>query len=216
MIKLDHINHNYGAVDNAPVIADISFEITPGECVGLTGPSGCGKSTLAQIIAGHIKPVSGKIFVDGEDRTFLPGRKVFMIHQEPDLFPWQRVIKQVLFAMEKKNQDKAAELLSLVKLEGCANLFPNQLSGGMKKRLALARALAINPSLLILDESFSSLDSTLKKELYNDLKLVWKKTGTTILLITHDSSDLENLAHREIRLTSEKPTSIHQIVNYYD
>jgi NitT/TauT family transport system ATP-binding protein len=136
-----------------------------------------------------------------------------MIHQEPDLFPWQKVAKQVAFAMAEPDKRKAAELLSLVKLRGFENFYPGQLSGGMKKRLALARALAVDPELLILDESFSSLDSDLKNELYRDLRLIWQKTGTTILLITHQANDLANLAHREIRLSAAKPTRISKIID---
>lgn len=212
MIQFQHISHQYGNGTGEHILDDISFEITKGECVGLTGPSGCGKSTLAHIAAGHIKPKSGKVLVDGRDVTCRANRDVFLIHQETDLFPWQRVDKQISFAMKKVDCHRLEELMGLVKLTGYENLYPNQLSGGMKKRLALARALAVDPKLLILDESFSSLDSHLKSELYEDLRQIWQKTSTTILLITHDSHDLENLAHREIKLSPQKPSKIAQVV----
>jgi len=211
MIEFRNICHRYHGQEGALILRDISFTIAPGECVGLTGPSGCGKSTLAHIGAGHIAPVSGQVVVDGVDLTSRPSRQVFLIHQEPDLFPWQKVRRQVEFAMGKAEQGRVAELLALVKLSGFEEYYPRQLSGGMKKRLALARALAVNPRLLVLDESFSSLDFNLKGELYEDLRRIWRETGATILLITHDSRDLENLAHREIRLSSEKPTTIREI-----
>ena len=215
MIQFQNISHRYhDKAGGNLVLEGISFAVTKGECVGLTGPSGSGKSTLAHIGAGHIKPDSGKILVDGDDFTGIPNRKVFLIHQESDLFPWQKVRKQISFAMDKPSTQKVAELIELVKLTGSEEFYPNQLSGGMKKRLALARSLAVNPKLLILDESFSSLDSNLKLELYEDLRQIWQKTNTTILLITHDSRDLENLAHREIRLSSDKPTKVHQIIDY--
>jgi NitT/TauT family transport system ATP-binding protein len=212
MIRLENIGHKYKK-DDSFTVKNISFEINFGECVGLTGQSGCGKSTIGSIVAGHIKPTKGRIIVDNEDLTGKTGRNIFLMHQEFDLFPWQKVEKQILFALEKKNLDKAKELLDLVRLNGFENYYPNQLSGGMKKRLSLARALAINPKLLVLDESFSSLDSNLKDFLYEDLRNIWKITKTTILLITHDSKDLDNLAQREIRLTSKKPTTILDIKN---
>lgn len=207
MIRLESIGHKYKK-DNNLTVQNISFEINFGECVGLTGQSGCGKSTIGSIVAGHIKPTKGRIIVDNEDLTGKTGRNVFLMHQEFDLFPWQKVERQILFALEKKDPDKAKELLSLVRLNGFENYYPNQLSGGMKKRLSLARALAINSKILVLDEPFSSLDSNLKEGLYEDLRIIWQATKTTILLITHDSKDLDSLVQREIRLTSEKPTTI--------
>jgi ABC-type nitrate/sulfonate/bicarbonate transport system ATPase subunit len=212
MIQFNNICHNYNKRGKELVVQDITFSIAKGECVGLTGPSGCGKSTIANIAAGHIRPVEGKIIVDGNDLTGKPKRRGFLIHQESDLFPWLKVKNQVSFALKIKNESKVDKLLSLVKLSKYQNYYPNELSGGMKKRLAIARALAVNPKLLILDESFGSLDSNLKLELYTELKEIWEKTKTTILLITHDSKDLENLAQREIKLSSQKPTCIQEII----
>lgn len=211
MIEFQHISHRYPGRDGGLVLEDISFTIDRGECVGLTGPSGCGKSTLAHIGAGHIAPAGGSILVDGIDLTSRPSRQVFLIHQEPDLFPWQKVKKQVAFAMRSPDSRRIAELLALVRLTGFEEYYPAELSGGMKKRLALARALAVNPRLLVLDESFSSLDSNLKGELYDDLRRIWREVGATILLITHDSRDLDNLANREVRLSAAKPTRIAEI-----
>jgi ABC-type nitrate/sulfonate/bicarbonate transport system ATPase subunit len=214
MIQFKNISHNYGLNSEALVLKNVSFSIEDGECVGLTGPSGSGKSTLAYIAAGHIPPASGRIIVDGKDRTGRQSREVFLIHQESDLFPWQKVKRQISFAMGRKDEKRVASLINLVKLSGFEGYFPNQLSGGMKKRLAIARALAVNPKLLILDEAFSSLDSNLKMDLYSDLKRIWEITGTTILLITHDYKDLENLANREIKLTDHKPTKILEIIQH--
>lgn len=214
VITFEHISHRYQGRNGSLILDDVSFTINSGECVGLTGPSGCGKSTLAHIGAGYIRPEHGRVLVDGHDLTNKPGRDVFLIHQETDLFPWQTVTRQIMFALKMPDPAKVAELIALVQLTGSENLYPRQLSGGMKKRLALARALAVNPRLLILDESFSSLDSNLKMELYRDLRQIWQKTRTTILLITHDSRDLENLAHREIRLTASKPTRIERIIEF--
>ncbi len=213
MFEFQNISHKYNDSDSGLILEDISFKINKGDCVGLTGPSGCGKSTLGQIGAGFVTPNSGTVLVDGKNLTSKPGRQVSLIHQEADLFPWLKVEKQVLFSQKKPDKEKAKALIHLVKLTGFENYYPSQLSGGMKKRLALARVLAINPKLLILDESFSSLDSNLKFDLYRDLQVIWKKTKTTILLITHDSKDLANLAHREIKLSASKPTKIVKIVD---
>lgn len=212
MFHFRNISHKFESTDGECVIEDITFSINEGECVGLTGPSGCGKSTIAHIAAGHILPTNGEVNVDGRNLTGRPNRQVFLIHQESDLFPWLKVKKQIALAMKNKDGKILSELLSLVKLSKYRSYYPNQLSGGMKKRLAIARALAVNPRLLILDESFSSLDSNLKIELYRELKDIWEKTNTTILLITHDSKDLQNLAQREIRLTPDKPTRILEII----
>ncbi len=208
MIEFQDICHRFTQEKNGDVLRNISMTIHQGECVGLTGPSGCGKSVLANIAAGHIVPSSGRIVVDGTDLTGLPSRKVLLIHQESDLFPWLKVKKQISFVMHNKNSKTIDELLALVGLKSYSGYYPIELSGGMKKRLALARALAVNPKLLILDETFSSLDSKLKRVLHRELKQIWETTKTTILMITHDSKDLENLAQREIRLSPQKPTCI--------
>jgi len=212
MIAFQKICHQFTEENNGQVLHDISMTIHQGEIVGLTGPSGCGKSTLANIAAGHIRPSSGRVVVDGVDLTGKPNRQVFLIHQESDLFPWLKVKKQIGFVMRKKNNKIVDKLISLVNLSAYKDYYPFELSGGMKKRLAIARALAVNPKLLILDESFSSLDSHLKVALHRELKQIWQTTQTTILMITHDSKDLENLAQREIRLTSTKPTRILEVI----
>jgi ABC-type nitrate/sulfonate/bicarbonate transport system ATPase subunit len=211
MIEFQHISHRFLGDEDGHVLQNISMAIHQGECVGLTGPSGCGKSTLANIAAGHIRPTGGRIVVDGRDFTGTPNRQVFLIHQESDLFPWLKVKKQIGFVMYQKNRKMVDELLELVNLTAYKNYYPYELSGGMKKRLAIARALAVNPKLLILDESFSSLDSNLKITLHRELKRIWRTTQMTILMITHDAKDLKNLAQREIRLTPTRPARISEV-----
>lgn len=212
MIRFENVSHRYDGTNGRFVLRDISFSIDPGECVGLTGPSGCGKSTLALIGAGHITPTAGDVIVGGGVTTGKPGRHVFLIHQETDLFPWMRVDRQVGFARNRSCRYGIGELIALAKLTGYERYFPCQLSGGMRKRLAIARALAVNPGLLILDESFGSLDQEMKSALFSDLRGIWAATRATILLITHDRKDLENLVQREIRLGPEEPTRIEEIV----
>jgi len=186
---------------HAPLFEDLSFSIPKGHCLGVTGPSGCGKSTLAQVIAGHLRPNKGRIMIDGIEIT-APGRQVFLVHQDSDLFPWLTVEKQIAFA--GADSSRVRQLIALTKLDGCEKFYPHQLSGGMKKRLSIARALAVNPKLLIFDESFGSLDFNLRMELFKELKEIWRTTETTLMLISHDPRDLEQVAQSELRLEKRR------------
>lgn len=179
---------------------DLSFTIDKGACLGITGRSGCGKSTLAQIVAGHIEPQKGSIVVDGHRVNGRPQRDVFLVHQDTDLFPWQTVQQQIAFALKSPSKEKVEDLVRLTKLKGFEHYYPRQLSGGMKKRLAIARALAVQPKLIIFDETFSALDFDLRMEMFSELKGIWHTTHTTILLISHDPRDLQEIAGTELRL----------------
>lgn len=197
------------AFDNAgPLLEDISFEIAPGQCLGLRGASGIGKSTLAQILAGHVRPQKGRVLLDGADVTGRPQRDLFLVHQDSDLFPWLNVRQQIAFALNGQDQKKTDELIALTKLKGFADYYPHKLSGGMKKRLSVARALAVNPRVIIFDETFSSLDYELRLEMFKDLREIWRKTQTTILLISHDPRDLQEIAQAEIQLSPTRPARL--------
>lgn len=197
MIRVENICYSF---NTDPLLNDVSFDVSKGSCIGLLGPSGSGKSTLANIIAGHIKPMTGRITVNGRDMTKNPGRHVFLINQENDLFPWQNVVSQITFAQKVKNKDQVKSLIGMVRLTGFEEYYPSQLSGGMKKRLSIARALAVNPELIIFDESFSFLDLELKFSLLKDLRDIWEKTGRSICMITHDERDFENFIMETIHL----------------
>jgi ABC-type nitrate/sulfonate/bicarbonate transport system ATPase subunit len=185
-----------------PLFERFSLSIEKGECVGLTGPSGRGKSTLAHLLAGHLRPSSGRIFLNGDDITGRPNRRVLVVPQENDLFPWMKVERQIGFAIPKFDRSRVEELIKLTRLENRGGAYPHELSGGMKKRLSLARALAADPAFLIFDETFSALDFELRRELFADLKGIWRKTGATILVISHDPRDLSEVVEREVRLES--------------
>lgn len=197
-VRVDKIS--FAFANSGPIVRDFSFTMARGECVGLTGPSGKGKSTVAQILAGHLKPSRGTITVDGKDVTGKPQRSVFLLHQEDDLFPWLNVENQIAIGLQRPDLQEVDRLLKLTKLEKFRHLYPHELSGGMKKRLSLARAMAVNPKLLILDESFSALDFQLREELLKELKQIWQTNQTAILIITHDPRDLTAIANRELQL----------------
>lgn len=185
MIKLEGIWHAYG---EEWILRDITLRIEEKKFIAFTGASGNGKSTLARIIAGHLKPDKGRVIIKGKDRTRKPGRDVWLIRQN-DLFPWLRVLDQVIFCQAKKNIEMARKIIAMMRLEGSERRFPGQLSEGMKQRLSLARALAVQPEVLILDEPFGSLNEEIKEPLHKDLLEIWQDK-TTVIYISHQKEDL--------------------------
>ena len=209
MIKFENVSYSYNQ-NLVPILKNISFHIRRGEFVGLMGPSGKGKSTIANIAAGFLIPTTGKVLTNQQEVAGKPSRKVMLISQEDDLFPWQTVRRHLEFALKAKDDAKVRELIALVRLDGNEKKYPSELSGGMKKRLSLARALAVNPELLILDEAFGSLDSKLKFELYADLEIIWNATSTTILMINHDIGELRNFTKKILSLDGN-PTKLNEV-----
>lgn len=192
---INNLTFNYKSKE---IFKNYSLEIPGGAMVALTGPSGSGKSTLAQLLAGHLLPAQGEILL-GHKKITHPLKEIFIVHQEDDLFPWMNVYEQLNFV--EKSRDKILDLLKIFKLDHCQNLYPHQLSGGMKKRLALARAELLRPQVLILDETFSSLDHILAKEILNEMVQRWKNKGMTIIFITHHLNDFRSFIDHEIRLS---------------
>jgi ABC-type nitrate/sulfonate/bicarbonate transport system ATPase subunit len=178
------------------IIQNFTLTMNRGECLGIQGPSGCGKSTFAQILAGHLRPQEGRILLEGVDITHRPQRAVFMVHQDGDLFPWLNVEKQI--AIADPNPSRIKHLIELTKLQNFEKYYPRQLSGGMKKRLAIARALAVNPKVLIFDESFNSLDFEMRQEIFSDLKQIWRELKTSIIVISHDPRDIHEISERKL------------------
>jgi ABC-type nitrate/sulfonate/bicarbonate transport system ATPase subunit len=188
MLKLDGVAFTYG---KRQLFRDVSFSLAPGEVAAIWGVSGKGKTTLGRIIAGHLRPEAGKIFLRDREITGRPSRSVFLVSQDSDLFPWQTVRQHLDFVSSLKTGAGGGsvapeEALRLVRLENEEKKFPRALSGGMQKRLALARALVLDPTILVLDETFSPLDGALRQEMWSDLQPFWKKRGTAVLLISHD------------------------------
>ena len=179
---------------------NLSFSMDKGELLCIIGPSGSGKSTLLSLIAGIEVPQGGSIIIDGEDITNMSIRKrhIGMVFQDFSLFPSMNVEKNIQYGMKDilNKEEKTRELLSLVGLEGYGKRSVNQLSGGEAQRIALARAIAAEPRILLLDEPLSALDAPLRKKLRSVIKQIHEKTGTTMLYVTHDREEAFAIADR--------------------
>ncbi len=183
-------------------LENVSLEVAAGEVVCLAGPSGCGKSTLLDIIAGLTKPDAGRVFANGEPVEG-PGRQRLMVFQEPSLFPWLDVLGNVMFGLnlcpeltKQERVEVAHKYVAMVGLEKFERAHVHELSGGMKQRIALARALAPNPQILLLDEPFGALDAMTREHLYDDVQRIWRDSGKTILSVTHNMREAACLGDR--------------------
>lgn len=193
----------------------VSLDVAEGEFVCLVGASGCGKTTLLNIIAGLEKPDSGDVLADGKPITG-PGRERLVMFQEPALFPWLDVFGNVLFGLKlkpnlsrKDRRDVATYYLELVGLSRFEHANVHELSGGMKQRVSLARALAPNPRVLLMDEPFAALDALTREQLYGDLQDIWKARRKTIVFVTHNVREAACLGDR-VLLFSPHPGRIHE------
>ena len=185
---------------------NIDLSIGAGEFVCLLGPSGCGKSTLLNAIAGFTLPSTGTITVDGRPVT-APGPDRGMVFQEYALFPWMTVAQNVAFGLEIKGRARTAinarvaELLAMLKLTDFRDRFPKDLSGGMRQRVAIARVLALDPPVLLMDEPFGALDSLTRRSLQDELLRIWAAMGKTIIFVTHSIEESIYLAGRIVVMT---------------
>jgi len=194
-------------------VGNVSLDIADGEIVTLVGPSGCGKSTLMNMVAGLQEPTGGRVLVDGAPVDG-PGPKRGVIFQQYALFPWRTVAENVAFGLEiagvppASREATVARCLDLVGLSAFAGALPKNLSGGMKQRCAIARAYAVNPAVLLMDEPFGALDALTRITLQDQLLDTWKRDRRTILFITHDVDEAVYLAHRVIVMAA-RPGRIH-------
>lgn len=182
------------------IFNELNLILFPKRIYAISAPSGKGKSTLAKIIAGHLPYTKGEVSIDGNIIN-KPGREVFIVHQEDDLFPWMTVIDQLNFVKNKvKSNADLIQLLKIFKLDQFENYYPYQLSGGMKKRLALLRAEIVSPKVLILDESLSSLDVELIDSILSEMVPIWKNRSMVVILITHQLNQVKNFVDEVISL----------------
>lgn len=199
---------------STPVLEDISLDVAEGEFVCLLGPSGCGKSTLLNTMAGFLSPTSGEVNIDGQAVSGPDPRRIF-VFQERGVFPWLTVEGNIAFGLFRltaaERRQRVAHYVKMVGLEGFEKAFPAALSGGMKQRLEVARALAVNPDMLFLDEPFGALDSITRLTMRAELLRIWEAEKKTIIFVTHDIDEAVQLADRVV-VMSARPASIRQIV----
>ena len=212
VVTVDHVNLDYlKEKEPLPVLVDVSMKAVKDELVCVTGPSGCGKSTLLRIIAGLIKPTTGTVSVlDSEVKG--PRDDVSMVFQNFVLLPWRTALENVLFGLSSRNdlsedqkKAKAEDALEIAGLQGFESVYPGELSGGMKQRVGVARALATNPRVMLLDEPFSSLDDLtaerLRKEMYT-LLISPQTSVQTVILVSHNVEEIIELADKVVVLSS--------------
>jgi len=185
---------------------DINLDIKPGEFICLLGPSGCGKSTLLNAVAGFSSPTAGSILVDGES-VQKPGPDRGMVFQEYALFPWMTVEKNIAFGLEIKKlpksriKEKVSALLAMLNLQDFRDRYPKDLSGGMRQRVAIARVLALDSPIMLMDEPFGALDSLTRRSLQDELLRIWTEFKKTILFVTHSIDESIYLADRIVVMT---------------
>lgn len=213
MLELDGLTHCY---DGDPVVENVTFGVEDGELVAVLGPSGCGKTTLVQAIAGHLEPTEGVIRLRGADVTTDPpeSRSVGLVFQEPTLFPHMTVRENVAYGLEAEGLDseqvsqRTGEYLSLVALTDFADAGPDELSGGQRRRVELARALATEPELLVLDEPLSALDRRLRAELQEEIATIQADAGVSTLFVTHDQAEAMALADRLVVMNEGQVSAV--------
>lgn len=186
---------------------NVNLSIDEGEFVTIVGPSGCGKTTFINIVDGLLKPTTGKVVLDGRLVT-APGRDRAMVFQDPCLMPWRTVLKNVIYGLECRGLDgpgekeRALKFIKLVGLSGFEDHYPHELSGGMQQRCNLARALTVDPEILIMDEPFASLDAQTREIMQLELLRIWREAKKTVLFITHQINEAVYLADRVIVFTA--------------
>jgi NitT/TauT family transport system ATP-binding protein len=217
-IVVESVKHTYRPPRGRPVLAldDVSLAVRPREFLALLGPSGCGKSTLLYLIGGFLPIESGRILLD-EKPIMGPGPDRGIVFQHFALFPWKTVRANVLYGLErqgmarKARQERTQAFIDLVGLKGFEDSYPSQLSGGMKQRAAIARTLAFDPAILLMDEPFGALDAQTRSLMQEELQRIWQRTRKTVIFVTHDVREAVHLADR-VAVMSARPGRIKAIV----
>lgn len=220
MITIDDVTVEYAQARGEAfrAVSEVSLTIEDGEFVCLLGPSGCGKTTLLKTIGGLIAPTAGSVTVDGKVVTG-PGSERALVFQEPRLLPWQTVLQNTTFGLElrkaprKEREAKGRDMLARVGLERFESAFPGELSGGMKQRVGLARALCVSPETLLMDEPFGSVDALTRQVLQEDLLRIWNTEGKTVVFVTHSIDEAVLLADRIVVMTAHPGQIVDVIEN---
>jgi len=218
-IVIDGVSHCYRPPTGRPVLAleDVSLDIAAREFVALLGPSGCGKSTLLYLIGGFLPTETGRILVEGKP-IGAPGPDRGIVFQHFALFPWKTVRANVLYGLERmglareERERRAQSFIDLVGLTGFEDSYPSQLSGGMRQRTAIARTLAFDPKILLMDEPFGALDAQTRGLMQSELLSIWGRTPKTVIFVTHDVQEAVYLADR-VAVMSARPGRIIAIVD---
>ena len=212
-ISLEYLAGN--RVSRVKALDRVSFDVKQGEFVSIVGPSGCGKSTLLSIVAGLLRPSGGEAYYLGEPIRGT-NRNIGFITQQDNLLPWQTVEKNIELALrisresKEKRQEIVQQWISIVGLEGTAKMYPRELSGGMRQRVAIARTLCYSPQTVLLDEPFGALDAQLKMQMQQQLLELWQRVRCTMLFVTHDLGEAALLSDR-IVVMSPKPGRVAEI-----
>ena len=215
-VELDNVSKFYDAGRRLHALHEVSFGVEEGEFVSIVGPSGCGKSTLLKIIAGLDKPTSGQVRFRG-GAICGPHSKISLVFQAFGLFPWRTVLENVEYGLEMQKVPKeerrqlAQDYLGMVGLAGYEHMYPKQLSGGMRQRVGIARALAVEPEVILMDEAFSAIDEVTAEVLREEVAEIHRQTGKTFVLVTHNLSEAIELADKVVVLSS-RPAKVKKIM----
>lgn len=208
-IRVNNMTKRFG---DLTVLDGINFTIKKGELLAIVGPTGCGKTTFLNCLSKLMPTTEGDILIDGREAN-PKEHNIAYVFQEPTCLPWRTVRENVAYGMEikgvpkKEREDRAQEIMDLVGLSSCADLYPNQVSASMMQRIAVSRAFAVNPDLLLMDEPYGQLDVKLRFYLEDELVNLWQKLNSTILFVTHNIEEAVYVAERILVLTN-KPTKV--------
>ncbi len=216
-IDVSRVGHGFG-VGSKRVVAlkDVDISVHHGEFVCLLGPSGCGKSTLLYALAGHLEPTGGSISIDGV-QVRGPGPDRLLLFQDPALFPWLTVRQNLIFALRARGLSRSAAeararaYVSLVGLDAFLDALPHQLSGGMRMRVQLARALAMDPAVLLMDEPFAALDAHTRSQMHQLLQRIWIRDRKTVVFVTHDVREALTLGDRVVVMAARPGRVLHDL-----
>ena len=223
-IKLEHVGKEFiTRRQHIVALEDVNMEFYPGEFVSIVGPSGCGKSTIIRIVDDIIKPNSGSVTVDGviyDNKTAITqemSKKLGFIFQLPNLYPWLTIRENLILPLKVYKMDDEEhiryvdELLDTIGLSNCADIYPGEISGGMAQRIGVIRGMVHKPQMLMMDEPFGALDDDMRERLNIEMLNIWKKTGMTIIFITHNVSEAVLLSQK-IYVMKSHPGTVNAVV----